>query len=65
MYQERLDEVLAIGRAVDEGAAGLSEAGQTVVDIWNKMDAGAIANAEEAFDEADRRVREQHKAAEA
>jgi hypothetical protein len=50
VYQERLDEMLA---------------GQTVMDIWNKMDVGAIADAGEAFDEADRRVREQHKAAEA
>ncbi len=65
VYQERLDEMLAIGRAVDEGTVGLSEAGQTVMDIWNKMDVGAIADAGEAFDEADRRVREQHKAAEA
>jgi len=58
-YQERLDEVLAIGAEVDEGATGLSEAGQSVMDIWDKMDAGAIADAAEAFEEADRRVREQ------
>ena len=64
MYQERLDEILAIGRGVDEGAAGLSEGGQTVVDIWGKMDAGALADQAEAFDEADRRVREQQRAAE-
>ena len=44
VYQERLDEVLAVGRAVDEGAAGLSEAGQTVMNIWDKMDAGTIAD---------------------
>ena len=65
VYQERLDEVLAVGRAVDEGAAGLSEAGQTVMNIWDKMDAGTIADTEEAFDEADRRVREQQRAEEA
>ncbi|MCK4660331.1 MAG: hypothetical protein KAV82_12480 [Phycisphaerae bacterium] len=65
VYQERLDEVLAVGRSVDEGAAGLSEAGQTVMNIWDKMDTGAIADTEEAFDEADRRVREQQGAAEA
>ena len=65
VYQERLDEILAVGRGVDEGAAGLSEAGQTVVDIWNKMDTGVIADQAEAFDEADRRVREQQRAAEA
>ncbi|MCP4592154.1 MAG: hypothetical protein GY842_15575 [bacterium] len=65
VYQERLDEVLAVGRGIDEGAAGLSEAGQTVMNIWDKMDAGAIEDTGEAFDEADRRVREQQGAAEA
>jgi hypothetical protein len=65
VYQERLDEVLAIGAAVDEGAAGLSEAGQTVMSVWEKMDAGAITDAAEGFDEADRSVRERHAAPEA
>jgi len=64
MYQERLDALLEIGAGVDEGAAGISEAGQAVMDIWDKMDAGDIADATEAFDEADRRVREQTSAAE-
>lgn len=59
MYQERLDEVLALGVEADEGRAELSEAGQSVMDIWDKMDSGLIANDTEAFDEADRRVREQ------
>lgn len=59
MYQERLDSLLEIGAEIDEGAAGVSEAGQAVMDIWDKMDAGAIEDKTEAFDEADRRVREQ------
>lgn len=59
IYQERLDELLRVGADVDEGAAALSEGGQTVMGIWNKMDDGTIADAAEAFDEADRRVREQ------
>lgn len=64
IYQERLDEILSVGAAVDEGAAGLSQAGQAVMDVWDKMDAGAITDATEGFDEADRGVREQHAAAE-
>jgi hypothetical protein len=64
VYQERLDEILAIGAAVDEGAAALSEAGQTVMNVWEKMDAGVISDKNEAFDEADRNVRERHAAAE-
>jgi hypothetical protein len=64
MYQERLDALLEIGAGVDEGAAGVSEAGQAVMDIWQKMDSGDLANPAEAFDEADRRVREQKAAAE-
>lgn len=65
VYQERLDEILSIGAAVDEGAAGLSEAGQTVMDVWDKMDAGAITDTAEGFDEADRSVRERHATPEA
>ncbi len=65
VYQERLDEVLKIGAEVDEGSAGLSDAGQTVLNVWEKMDAGAITDPGEAFDEADRSVRERHAAPEA
>ena len=65
VYQERLDEILKIGGEVDEGAASLSEAGQTVMDVWAKMDAGAITDEAEGFDEADRTVREKHAAPEA
>ena len=64
VYQERLDEVLKIGAEVDEGAASLSEAGQTVMDVWAKMDAGAITDEAEGFDQADRSVREKHAAPE-
>ncbi len=59
MYQQRLDEVLSLGAEVDQGMAGLSEAGKTVLDIWDKMDTGLIRDQAEGFDEADRRVREQ------
>jgi hypothetical protein len=62
MYQQRLDEVLSMGAEVDEGMAGLSEAGKTVMDIWDKMDTGLIGDQAEGFDEADRRVREQQSA---
>jgi len=65
VYQERLDEVLKIGAEVDEGMTGLSDAGQTVLNVWEKMDAGAITDKGEAFDEADRSVRERHAAPEA
>lgn len=65
LYQERLDEILAVGAGVDQGAAGLSEAGQSVMNVWEKMDAGAITDTVEAFDEADRSVRERQAAPEA
>jgi hypothetical protein len=65
IYQERLDEILAIGAEVDEGAASVSGAGQSVMDVWDKMDRGAITDAAEAFDEADRSVRERQAAPEA
>jgi len=63
IYQERLDEILSMGAAVDEGAASISEAGKTVMNVWEKMDAGAITDTVEAFDEAERTVRERHAAA--
>lgn len=62
LYQQRLDEILAMGAEVDEGMAGLSDAGKTVMDIWEKMDTGLIRDQSEGFDEADRRVREQQSA---
>jgi hypothetical protein len=64
VYQERLDEILSMGASVDEGAAGLSEAGAGVMKVWEKLDQGAIADETEAFEEADRTVREKHAAPE-
>ena len=61
-YQERLDEILNLGAEVDEGAAGLSDAGQTVMNIWEKMDNGVLTDSSEAYEEADRSVRERHAA---
>lgn len=65
VYQERLDEILAIGSEVDQGGAALSDAGDGVLKVWEKMDAGALTDAEEAFEEADRKVRERHATPEA
>jgi len=62
VYQERLDEILNLGAEVDEGAAGLSDAGQTVMNIWEKMDDGVLTDSSEAYEEADRSVRERHAA---
>ena len=57
-YQERLDEILSLGQEIDEGALGVSDAGLTLIDIWDQMDTGLIADDDKAFDEADQRVRE-------
>ena len=65
LYQERLDEILTIGAGTEEGEAGLSEAGKSVINVWEKMDTGTITDATEAFDEADRNVRERHASPEA
>jgi len=63
VYQERLDEMLRTGARADEEATR-GESGSTVLDVWEKMDTGLIADTGEAFDEADRRVREEQAAAE-
>lgn len=62
IYQERLDEILSVGAGVDEGAAGLSEAGQSVMNVWDRLDQGTIKDSAEAFEEADRSVRERQQA---
>ena len=49
-----IDDILAIGAEVDQGEAGLSGAGQQVMDIWDKMDAGLITDAD--YDEQKRRI---------
>lgn len=58
MYQQRLDEILEGARGAEEGAAGLSPAGQELLRIWDDMDHGLIKDTGAAFDEAERRVRE-------
>lgn len=59
-YQERLDDVLSIGAEIDAGSASLNDAGESVMKIWGKLDAGTITDTSEAFDEADRTVRKKH-----
>jgi hypothetical protein len=62
LYQERLDSIMKVG--LEEGEAALSPGSQQVLDIWDQMDTGLMKDATQAFDEADRRVRERHKAVE-
>ena len=66
MYQERLGQILDLGTQSDKDAlatAGLSGAGQELMNIWNDMDRGAIKH-EEAFEEADKAVRRRASSAE-
>lgn len=60
VYQERLDDILSIGAEIDQGGLGLSDAGDGVMKVWEKLDTGAITDPSEAFEEADRTVREKH-----
>ncbi len=62
MYQERLDQILEMGHEADEAAAGLSPAGQELMKIWDDMDHGLIKGSQEAFDEAEKRLRERQAA---
>jgi hypothetical protein len=62
IYQQRLDSMLKIG--IEEGESAMTPGSQQVLDIWDQMDTGLIRDAGEGFDEADRRVRERHQAAE-
>ena len=64
MYQERLDTILELGAQSDKDAlasAGLSSAGQELMNIWNDLDRGAVKT-DEAFEQADQAVRKRHAA---
>ena len=59
MYTERLNTILDLGEQSDKDAlasAGLSGAGQELLNIWNELDRGGVKE-DEAFEEADKAVR--------
>ena len=59
MYLERLNTILELGAQSDKDAlanAGLTGAGQELMNIWNEMDRGGMKE-DEAFEEADKAVR--------
>jgi hypothetical protein len=59
MYIERLDAMLEVGAQSDKDAlasAGLSGAGQELMNIWSEIDRGRMKQ-DEAFEEADKAVR--------
>jgi hypothetical protein len=66
MYTERLDQILELGAQADKDAlasAGLSGAGQELMNIWNELDRGAMKQ-DEVFEEADKAVRRRNAAKE-
>jgi hypothetical protein len=59
MYTERLDQILELGAQSDKDAlaqAGLSGAGQELMNIWNDLDRGTVKETD-AFEQADQAVR--------
>jgi hypothetical protein len=65
VYRDRLDSLLELGNQSDKDAlesAGLTSAGQELMNIWNDMDRGAV-KPEQAFDAADKAVRKRNAAA--
>jgi hypothetical protein len=66
MYLERLNGILDLGAQADKDAlanAGLSGAGQELMNIWNDLDRGEIEE-KDAFEEADKAVRRRQTSAE-
>ena len=66
IYQERLNAVLDLGAESDKAAMqniGLTQAGQELMSLWNQMDKGAIKQ-DEAFEQADKAVRQRNSAME-
>ena len=65
MYTQKLDAILEIGEQSDKDAlesAGLSAAGQELMNIWNQMDGGKVKQ-DQAFEAADKAVRRRQAAA--
>jgi len=59
VYQDRLNALLDLGSQSDKDsleAAGLSQAGQELMNIWSELDRGGMKQ-DDAFAEADRAVR--------
>lgn len=59
MYLDKLNDILDLGAQSDKDAlaqAGLTGAGQELMNIWNDMDRGEVKEAE-GFEEADKAVR--------
>src|SRR5579864_5124121 len=59
VYRDRLDALLDLGSQADKDAfesAGLTSAGQELMNIWNEMDRGSVKQ-DEAFEQADKAVR--------
>jgi hypothetical protein len=59
MYGERLDAILSLGQEADAdavAAAGLTQAGQELMNVWDQLDKGKVKDTE-AFDRADAAVR--------
>jgi hypothetical protein len=59
VYQDRLNALLDLGSQSDKDsleAAGLSQAGQELMNIWSELDRGGMRQ-DDAFAEADRAVR--------
>ena len=59
MYQQRLDAILEAGSSADSDSlenAGLSQAGQELMSIWDQLDRGKV-DTDKAFDQADAAVR--------
>jgi hypothetical protein len=65
VYRDRLDSLLDLGTQADKDAfesAGLTSAGQELMNIWNDMDKGAV-KPDQAFEAADKAARKRSPAA--
>jgi hypothetical protein len=65
VYRDRLDALLDLGGQVDRDSlesAGLTSAGQELMNIWSEMDRGTV-KPEQAFDAADKAVRKRNPSA--
>jgi hypothetical protein len=59
MYEDKLNEILAAGMGEEKPEEQLSDTGRKLMEIWEQMDDGEIADHREAFEKAESSIRKE------
>lgn len=59
MYEDKLNDILAVGAGEDRPAEQLTETGRKLMEVWEQMDDGEIVDHREAFEKAEAGIRKE------